>query len=267
MMAKLRVPIDDDVAAGLLYEADRTCCICGIPGRRTQIHHIDEDPSNNDPPNLAVICFECHDQTQLRGGFGRRLDAAQVRRFKQEWATRVAERRAEADRAVLPPRALPDVPPSVSAWKSPEVPDRAGLPTYVRQLPTLRRLAFEASRAGWDSGVTVEMMRGWSRVIDVYTTILETLASYYPVDHLEGQRARDYLSEVVASRFRWHRVHLSTEGQGSSGTIVGPMAAASVAADLSRMIDDMVSSLTVFEWNNPEFDLVAWRNSWEEAGA
>lgn len=39
-----------------------------------------------------MLCTVCHNQTLLTGGFGRRLDAAQVRRYKAEWDELVSER-------------------------------------------------------------------------------------------------------------------------------------------------------------------------------
>src|SRR6266487_675808 len=52
-MAKARIPIPSETAASVLFRSDRTCCICRERGKPNQIHHIDEDPANNDPANLA----------------------------------------------------------------------------------------------------------------------------------------------------------------------------------------------------------------------
>lgn len=87
-MTKQRTPIPEEVAALVLFRSNRFCCVCREPRKAVQIHHIDENPANNDPDNLAVLCLECHNQTQVQGGFGRRLEAAQVRQFRRpawEW--------------------------------------------------------------------------------------------------------------------------------------------------------------------------------------
>jgi len=77
-----RIQVPCEIAAQVLFDSDRTCCICRVPGKPIQIHHIDEDSSNSfDLANLAVVCFEDHDKTMVRGGFGRKLDAEQVGRF------------------------------------------------------------------------------------------------------------------------------------------------------------------------------------------
>lgn len=42
----------------VLQEFNHHCAICGAD--RPQLHHIDEDPSNNDPMNLIPLCPNCH---------------------------------------------------------------------------------------------------------------------------------------------------------------------------------------------------------------
>src|SRR5260370_41455593 len=78
MAMKQRIEIPQEVAARVLFLSDRTCCVCRIPRKAIQIHHIDDDPSNSIEENLAVLCLECHRETQIRGGFERQLDAHQV---------------------------------------------------------------------------------------------------------------------------------------------------------------------------------------------
>lgn len=92
MPRKVRVEIPIDISAKVLFDSDRTCCICREK-KAVQIHHIDEDPANNDPKNLAVLCFDCHHDTQIRGGFGRKLDAEQVRLYRDDWLNQVRRRR------------------------------------------------------------------------------------------------------------------------------------------------------------------------------
>jgi len=84
-MAKRRPEVPKEIGAQVLVWADRTCCVCREPRRKVQIHHIDENPSNNDIANLAPLCLHCHDETQVKGGFGRQLDAAQVTLFRDRW--------------------------------------------------------------------------------------------------------------------------------------------------------------------------------------
>lgn len=93
-MKKNRTDIPRDTAAQVQFLSDRTCCICRIPERTTQIHHLDEDPSNNHLENLALLCLECHDKTMIQGGFGRKLDAEQVKLYRDDWHKTVAAKRA-----------------------------------------------------------------------------------------------------------------------------------------------------------------------------
>ncbi|HEV7522629.1 MAG TPA: DUF3298 domain-containing protein [Candidatus Angelobacter sp.] len=92
---KQRIEIPSDIATDVLFESDRTCCVCRLRGKPVQLHDMDDDPSNSSPENLAVLCFDCHRDTQIRGGFDRKLDAAQVKKYKADWIKRVQSKRDE----------------------------------------------------------------------------------------------------------------------------------------------------------------------------
>lgn len=91
---KIRVPIPADDAARVLFESDRTCCVCHVGSKQVQIHHINDNPSDNRIENLAVLCLECHGQTQLSGGFGRRLNSNLVTLYRNHWVNLVSMRRS-----------------------------------------------------------------------------------------------------------------------------------------------------------------------------
>src|SRR5437016_4380448 len=132
MAKKDRIPVPDGVATLLMFGSDRTCCVCRQRGEPIQIHHIDEEPSNNDLHNLAVLCFHCHDETQIRGGFGRKLDPAQVTYYRDDWHRRVEARREAADKIALA-RKAGDVQKTVPTPRRDALPDHAAkLTNYIR---------------------------------------------------------------------------------------------------------------------------------------
>ncbi|WP_294121799.1 HNH endonuclease signature motif containing protein [Sphingomonas sp.] len=59
------------------------CCVC--QKTRVQIHHIDGDPSNNDPKNLAAVCLEHHDMATATSGLTKKLKPDDVRAYKEKW--------------------------------------------------------------------------------------------------------------------------------------------------------------------------------------
>jgi hypothetical protein len=91
---KVRITIPEDVAADVMFKSDRTCCVCHKAGKQVQIHHVNDNPADNDPDNLAVLCLECHAQTQMSGGFGRKLNAKLVILYRNHWINVVQMRRA-----------------------------------------------------------------------------------------------------------------------------------------------------------------------------
>lgn len=103
MARKERNEIPAEVAARVLFLSDRTCCVCREQRKPIQIHHLDEDPSNSAEQNLAVMCFDCHHDTQIRGGFGRQLNAHQILLYRQDWHEIVDRRRHGAEALTAPP--------------------------------------------------------------------------------------------------------------------------------------------------------------------
>lgn len=76
-----------------MFAARRTCCICEIPGKHVQIHHIDGDRSNNRSSNLAIICLDCHSKVTATGGLGRSFSPGEVRQYKRAWEHKVQKER------------------------------------------------------------------------------------------------------------------------------------------------------------------------------
>jgi hypothetical protein len=93
MVKRKRIKIPYEIAARVLFLSDRTCCVCRIGNKPIQIHHIDENPENNEIPNLCVLCFDCHRETQIRGGFDRKLDSDQLILYRDDWLRIVSKKR------------------------------------------------------------------------------------------------------------------------------------------------------------------------------
>ena len=69
----------------VLFESDRTCCVCRDKNRPPQIHHIDGNHSNNDRVNLTVLCQLCHTLTHSTIPFTQPIRPGQVRMYDQSW--------------------------------------------------------------------------------------------------------------------------------------------------------------------------------------
>jgi hypothetical protein len=122
MAQKERNEIPAELAARVLFLSNRICCVCRKRRKPIQIHHLDEDPSNSREENLAVLCLECHHDTQIRGGFSRRLDALQIVLFRDQWYDIVeGNRRAPyspTEPTPFSPRLHPSVPTAKVQGKS-----------------------------------------------------------------------------------------------------------------------------------------------------
>lgn len=256
-MTKPRVVITSDISADVLFASDRTCCVCRERGKRVQIHHIDEDPSNNSLENLSVLCFDCHDETQIRGGFGKHLTAPVVKKYRDEWLLRVQQRRDEADRFAISKMA------GASAMKTSvdsEPPPRSSLYSYLDSIPEIKKELYGKAQPEWDSGVTARMNQASYDYIDGLQGVLVGLAKFYSKDAFGGQEPHEFFSEIISSRFRWHRAHAEPSGPGTGGTIVGTLCGGAVMSDVEKMVEDMVMSLIGY---GDEYSWKHWKRRWD----
>jgi len=226
-----------------------------------QIHHIDDDPSNNMVENLAVLCFLCHHETQIQGGFSRTLTPDLVSRYRDDWHLKISRNRNEA--IGLVEKVLKENPPNGGIKNEKylkQFPSHTGLFEFVYALPKLRRLYFSAAKPGWESGITAEMIQASYFIVHALEHTLIDLARFYPATHFD-EGFRNYFSSVITERFRWHRLHFSVVGDGYNGTIEGTMVAGAVISDLETMVEEMVSSLS-YSIIDQSFEFLKWREEW-----
>lgn len=57
-----RKPIRQKILLSLFNETEGKCIICRKSPEEAEIHHINHDPGDNDPSNLALLCKECHNK-------------------------------------------------------------------------------------------------------------------------------------------------------------------------------------------------------------
>ena len=80
----------------LLFEADRTCCVCENSKKPVQVHHLDCNCGNHATENLAVLCLDHHHEATIGSGIGRGLTAGQIRKYRDQWLEKVRARRENA---------------------------------------------------------------------------------------------------------------------------------------------------------------------------
>jgi hypothetical protein len=274
---KNRIAIPREIASEVLYDADRTCCVCNERGKSVQIHHIDEDPSHNERQNLAVLCFECHEETQINGGFGRKLDAQQVMKFKNEWNDRIKERRKKADEIV----SLRTVSESPIAEEGVNMDDyqkyldqywenfsysseqeKLLLSNYLLKIAEVKRTIYKYANQKWNTGITIVMNGASSEVISFYEEILSELAQFYPQGHFEHD-PKKFFNELISSKYKWHRHIKDTFGLGRNGTLMSTLVGWIVKSETDELVKQMAAELC----EKYGIDYEKWQLKWNKTKA
>lgn len=90
-LVKKRKRVPGDLTDRLMVANRHTCCICRQRRHPVEKHHIDEDPSNNEWNNLAVVCRNCHGLISAKGNLSARYTPGEVLRYKLDWEKRCTE--------------------------------------------------------------------------------------------------------------------------------------------------------------------------------
>ena len=264
MHKKVRTPIPTDLSASILFASDKTCCVCRDRGKPIQIHHIDENPSNNNPDHLSVLCLICHNETQVSGGFGKQLTEPVVRQYRDDWLLRVQARRDDADALAVSMMSGDNDTYRTAKYytqQSLRVPsDHDGLYDYIDSLPLVKQILVTNSTADWDSGTTASMVAANEAYIAGLQGILIGLLDYYQNECFDTQSPHEFLSDVISARYLWHRLRLEPYGPKTGGTIVRPVLGQAVASDLENMVIDLVVALIGYD---DTYDYNAWLDEWQ----
>lgn len=81
----MRKAITRNLASSLLMAARHRCCVCPQHRRISNIHHIDENNTNNAPDNLVGLCSECHADAHTTSTMRRNITADQLLAYKTAW--------------------------------------------------------------------------------------------------------------------------------------------------------------------------------------
>lgn len=92
--------IPEDVAAAVLAQCGRRCCICRrFKPIRLQVHHIKErsQGGSNDPDNLIPICISCHSDVHSKVPFMRRFSEQELKLHRNSVYQAIREGKLVAD--------------------------------------------------------------------------------------------------------------------------------------------------------------------------
>lgn len=254
----MRIAIPGATSAQLLYVHDRTCCVCNQPGLPVQIHHIDENPSNNDADNLAVLCLHDHEQTQIRGGFGKKLKAEDVRLCRTEWLARVAKRREEADNLVIARLSRgPEIQVDDDTWRRPSM---EALATTIQTLPLIYEDISKRADPFLSSVVRRDMIHGASMIVDVFAESWVRLSAWLPPLHFGSMTSQEYITAFIADCNRKNMSLHEPDGPGSGGREAAICALGDTMQDMEGLIHSLIGKYAPLL---DDFSFEDWKIRWK----
>jgi hypothetical protein len=259
----LRINIPDDIATEVLFKHDRTCCVCQERGKTIQIHHIDDDPSNNGEDNLTVLCLACHNDTQIKGGFGRSLSAPRVIKYRDDWIERVSSIRKRADEMMVQ-RQLGVINDALDRSISWQPPGDLELATYIESIPDTMKRAYAFAQPDWNTGATNVVAQATYQLVHVAERLWIGLSAWYPPNQFNNKSAPQYIDDYIASRYDLRYALMEPNGPRTSGTMIRPMVAYGVLRDIQELIALTVRLMLLFN-HNARIDIEEWNKRFAES--
>lgn len=111
--AKRRINIPKNTEASVTFSSDRLCCIDQKKG--VHIHHIDGNPGNNNFNNLALLCFDCHDEATKTGSLSKKLTPQTILKYREHHYNTIKEKRKSSISIVTKKEAHPTYADNINA--------------------------------------------------------------------------------------------------------------------------------------------------------
>ena len=80
-MKVIRKKISAETEAEVMFKSNLLCCV--DKKRGDHIHHIDGNSSNSNFDNLALLCFDCHNEASTTGNLRKKLSPKTILKFRQ----------------------------------------------------------------------------------------------------------------------------------------------------------------------------------------
>jgi len=247
-----------------MYSSDYTCCVCRERGKTVQIHHIDENPSNIVFGNLSALCTECHAKTQIKSGFGEKITPEAVIAMRDEWLNiQDLRRKVAIEMAMTQSINKAGLSKQVEQYKLHPVQLSILEKTatdYIDSLPDFKKALLKQAQPNWDSGDAGVMLQQSYDYIDALKGILVVLARYCSPGKFPTKKPQEYFSEIISSRFKWHKITVEPLGNDADLSTLDIMCSARVMGDVEIMIENI--SMGIVASSDPEFERNSWSTQW-----
>ena len=268
-MAKQRTTIPKKIASHMRWLSDDTCCICNEREKSIQIHHIDGDPQNHHFENLAVLCLECHNKTQQKGGFTRSHDQNYVTTCRDRWLATVDSRREESNKSDIKRRTR-----EKSSGNQPKDKRQSKLNflqetsfelevIFIRSLPKLKtELSQQFKEKIKGKEKNIDILNARDEYSNALIFILVTLANFYHPEYFEDQSPKEFFEKIMSERHSLYTMVAEPYGRGTGGRISSFVFSSCYIEDLEHLIETMVKGLVYIS----EFDYNDWQQLWRNVG-
>ncbi len=120
---------------------------------------------------------------------------------------------------------------------------------FIKDLPKERLEVYGNAQVKWDTGITSTMREGNYTVIEFLMNTWMKLSEFYPLTNFGNITSEKYIEDYTKQRFDYHWAKHTPNGEFKGGTIIYIMVGGNVISDLENLVDDLVSTLSLYNEN------------------
>ncbi len=200
----------------------------------------------------------------IKGGFGRKLEASQIRIYRNESVQRVKNRKIKADEIASINSVTNSKNNNISLKDNLVYKNRNPdlLMDYLEKLVKIQKEQTDLASTKISSGDTKLMIIGNSIMIDFSEEVLTELATFYPKGHFNNQNPKDYFNEIVSLKFIHHKLIYEPNGIGTGDYLVDVIIGSIIWYELKKMVSDIVNVLWPINDTKKSHNLNKWKQRW-----
>ena len=118
---------------------------------------------------------------------------------------------------------------------------------FIFSLPKLKSEVYKNCHKNWDTGITLNMIKGNEDLIWFLRFCWLSLARFYPENYFSKKGHNTYIDEYIIERTNYHYSMLEAGDTQKNGTIAKVRLGGAIANDLDKLIVDLVEQILSFD--------------------
>ncbi len=244
---KTRISIPKQIVADIVVKSFNYCNLCYKHTDDWQIHHIDEDPSNNDPDNLVFLCLNCHSKIHTKRSMSGNYTKEIIKTYRDQLYKIIKSNIAN----------ILEIKETINSENSSYIQEKADESCFAKENPQIfslvinmkdeYKLACKRAQILYDAGGTYNVLEGNFLEINCISGFIDEMIKSYPEKHFLNEKGEDIINNIYKSYDELAYRFATPEGFVNAGTMVHSFATRTKIELLKSLVNIIVEETIPYD--------------------